>query len=160
MKNDKIKIYKVLFVLLLLFSFTGTLSAQSDDETALKKVIKLFFKGLQNGDTITLKKAIDDRAILQTASFNKEGESEMRTDDFNKFIKSIASKKPTDVWEERLLSYSIQVDGNMANVWTPYEFYFNSKFSHCGVNSFQLFNDGEQWKIIYLIDTRRRLGCK
>ena len=29
-------------------------------------------------------------------------------------------------------------------------------FSHCGVNSFQLFNDNGQWKIIYLIDTRRK----
>ncbi len=160
MKSDKIKVHKIVFVLLLSFSFTGILSAQSDDEMALKKVIELFFNGLQNGDTITLKKTIDAKAILQTALINKEGESELRTDDFNKFIKSIASKKPTDVWEERLLSYSIQVDGNMANVWTPYEFYFNSKFSHCGVNSFQLFYDGEQWKIIYLIDTRRRLGCK
>ncbi len=48
----------------------------------------------------------------------------------------------------------------MANVWAPYEFYLNNDFSHCGVNSFQLFFDGIQWKIIYLIDTRRKQGCK
>ncbi len=48
----------------------------------------------------------------------------------------------------------------MANVWAPYEFYLNNDFSHCGVNYFQLFFDGIQWKIIYLIDTRRKQGCK
>lgn len=154
------KIYKVLVALLMVCSLTGKLSAQSDDEKELKKVIQLFFKGLQNGDTITMKKTLTDNAILQTTYFNKDGESILKTEDFNKFIKSIAAKKPDDDWEERLLSYSIQIDGNMANVWTPYEFYLNYKFSHCGVNSFQLFNDGEKWKIIYLIDTRRRLGCK
>lgn len=35
----------------------------------------------------------------------------------------------------------------------------NGNFSHCGVNSFQLFHDNGQWKIIYLIDTRQRTGC-
>ncbi len=151
---------RIICVLCFIFFFTGILSAQSEYETELKKVIKLFFKGLQNGDTISMKKTLVDNAILQTTFFNKEGESILKTEDFRKFLKSIASKKPDDVWEERLSSYNIQVDGNMANVWTPYEFYLNYDFSHCGVNSFQLFFDGEKWKIIYLIDTRRRLGCK
>jgi len=141
-------------------TLTGKLSAQSEQVQEIKGVIKLFFKGLQNGDTIAIKKTVSETVILQTAYFNNEGESIMKTDDFNKFIQSVGSKKPDDIWEERLSSYNIQIDGNMANVWTPYEFYLNYKLSHCGVNSFQLFNDGEKWKIIYLIDTRRRLGCK
>jgi len=149
----------ILFVFLCCFLFT-TASAQDEKEIELKKVINLFFKGLQKGDTITIKKTIMDSAILQTSFVSKDGESVLRTEEFSKFLKSVANKNPDDVWEEKLLSYSIQVDGNMANVWTPYEFYFNYNFSHCGVNSFQLFHDGEQWKIIYLIDTRRKLGCK
>jgi len=48
----------------------------------------------------------------------------------------------------------------MANVWMPYEFWFNGNFSHCGVNFFKLFNDNGTWKIIYLIDTRREKGCE
>ncbi len=59
MKSDKIKVHKIVFVLLLSFSFTGILSAQSDDEMALKKVIELFFNGLQNGDTIVLTKTLN-----------------------------------------------------------------------------------------------------
>ena len=160
MINNNLKASTVFWVLCFLFFLNGNVVAQSEQEEELKGVIQLFFKGLQNGDTISMKKALADKAILQTTYFNKEGESILKTEDFRKFIKSIGSKKPEDVWEERLASYNIQVDGNMANVWTPYTFYFNYKLSHCGVNSFQLFNDGEKWKIIYLIDTRRRLGCK
>ena len=59
-------------------------------------------------------------------------------------------------FEERLLDYKIQIDGTMAHVWTPYEFYVNGSFSHSGVNSFTLFSENNQWKIVHLIDTRRK----
>ena len=151
---------KVVFAASLLFSFTGNVSAQSNQKEDIKKVIQHFFKGLQSGDTITLKETLAENVVLQTAFKNKEGKSILRNDDFGRFIKAIGSKKKEDIWEEKLLSYNIQIDGNMANVWTPYEFYFNKNFSHCGVNSFQLFYNGSDWKIIYLIDTRRRKSCK
>ena len=153
------KFCKLLILVIAVFSFTGNISAQSENVEDVKKVIKLFFKGLQSGDTITIKKTVANDVILQTTFISKEGESILRTEDFNKFLKSIASKSQEDHWEEKLLSYNIQIDDNMANVWTPYEFYRNYKFSHCGVNSFQLFHNGEECNIIYLIDTRRRLGC-
>ncbi len=152
------KILRVVLIICFCCFITENSSAQSEKEE-IKKVIKLFFKGLQNGDTIAIKKTIADDLVLQTTFMNKEGASVLRTEDAGKFLKSLASKKPEDIWEEKLESYNIQVDGSMANVWTPYKFYLNYKFSHCGVNSFQLFNNGEKWVIIYLIDTRRRLGC-
>ncbi|NNC70268.1 MAG: nuclear transport factor 2 family protein [Flavobacteriaceae bacterium] len=138
---------------------SGGISAQGEPKEEIKKVIQHFFNGLQTGDTISIKETLADKVVLQTA-FNKEGESILRTDDFDKFLNAIGSKTPEDIWVEKLLSYTIQVDGNMANVWTPYEFYYNNKFSHCGVNSFQLFHNGEAWKIIYLMDTRRKEDCK
>lgn len=62
-------------------------------------------------------------------------------------------------FKEEILEYKTQVEGNMAHVWTPYKFWFDVNFSHCGVNYFQLFKEYGQWKIVYLIDTRR-LDCK
>ena len=72
------------------------------------------------------------------------------------FLKMIASVPKSEKFEERLLSYKIQIDGAMAHVWAPYEFYINGKLSHAGVNSFQLFKDKSGWKITYCIDTRKR----
>ena len=83
----------------------------------------------------------------------------MRSETVNAFLTSVANKKPENTYFEKLLSYDIKIDGNLASVWTPYEFYFNEKFSHCGANSFQMFNDNGKWKIIYLVDMRRRSGC-
>jgi hypothetical protein len=47
----------------------------------------------------------------------------------------------------------------MASVWAPYKFYLGDKFSHCGVDVFQLMKTGDGWKIIYIVDTRRKGDC-
>jgi hypothetical protein len=68
---------------------------------------------------------------------------------------------PVDIkLDERILAYEIRIDGPMATAWTPYEFYVNGDFSHCGVNSFQLVKFVEGWKIVYIIDTRRKEPCE
>jgi hypothetical protein len=71
------------------------------------------------------------------------------------------SKRPeTEKWDERLLSYSVQIDGNLAHVWTPYEFWLNGNFSHCGANAFTLAKMDDGWKIVHLIDSRRKSSCR
>lgn len=132
---------------------------QVTEEDQVKKSIETFFEGFHSGDTIKMKSVMVDKVLMQTAFRNKEGKDILVTDEPGKLIKAIGKRPEDQKWDERILSYNIQVDGNMANAWTEYTFWFNGKFSHCGVNSFQLFNDGGIWKIIYLIDTRRRADC-
>ncbi|HEY0898874.1 MAG TPA: hypothetical protein VGD90_06050, partial [Sphingobacteriaceae bacterium] len=63
------------------------------------------------------------------------------------------------VWDEQITFDAIQVDAGLASVWTSYKFYLGKNFSHCGVNSFQLVKMNGNWKITYLIDTRRKENC-
>lgn len=136
------------------------LIAQSSQEVKAKDAIVTFFDGFHKGDTTIMKTVLADKVVLQTALKNKEGNDVLRNDgDVSNLLNAIANRPDEQKWDERLLDYIIKVDGNMANVWTPYEFWLNGEFSHCGVNSFQLFHDNGQWKIIYLIDTRRRSDC-
>lgn len=152
-------IKKIIVTAALLLTFFA--NAQDELENEVEGVIKTFFEGFHKGDTLLMKQTMADELILQTASKNKEGKDILKTDDVKDFIKAIGSGRPvTDKWEERISSYTIKVDENMANAWTEYEFWLDGKFSHCGVNSFQLFNDNGIWKIIYLIDTRRKSSCQ
>lgn len=150
----------VRFILFLLVVVSSSLHAQIDDEVKVRAAVDTFFEGFHKGDTTLMKSVMMNKIIMQTAYRNKEGKDILVTDEPDKLINAIANRPAEEKWDERLLSYSIQIDGNMANVWTPYEFWYNGEFSHCGVNSFQLFKNGEQWKIIYLIDTRRRSSCE
>ncbi|WP_238584548.1 hypothetical protein [Chryseobacterium sp. Leaf180] len=62
--------------------------------------------------------------------------------------------------DEQIEFSSIQIDGDLASVFTPYQFYYEGKLAHCGANSFQLVRKNGIWKIQYLIDTRRKDKCK
>jgi flagella basal body P-ring formation protein FlgA len=139
--------------------FTTALFAQVDGKVKVKSAVDTFFEGFHKGDTILMKSVLMDKMFLQTAYKNKDGKDILNSEDVTQLINAIANRTSDQKWDERLLDYNIQIDGNMANVWTPYEFWYNDEFSHCGVNSFQLFNDNGSWKIIYLIDTRRKQDC-
>jgi hypothetical protein len=137
------------------------MSAQEDTEKqAIKKVIETFFEGLHKGDSTIMETTLHKEIKIQTTATNREQVKFLKTESRQQLLTNIANKKPTDVYKEKLLSYDIKVDGNLASVWTPYEFYYNGNFSHCGANSFQLFNNNGTWEIIYLVDMRRRNGCK
>lgn len=137
---------------LLALFITTLLSAQESD---VKKTITTFFEGMHTADTLKIKSVCNDTMILQSIS-ETNGEGSLTTDTVEEFYKSIATIPSNIKIEERLLRYDIQIDGAMAHVWTPYEFYVNDRLSHSGVNSFTLFNDNGTWKIIYIIDTRHK----
>jgi len=73
---------------------------------------------------------------------------------------AIAKRPQEQKWDERLLVYNVQIDAIIAHVWTPYEFWFNDAFSHCGANAFTLVKTDAGLKIIHIIDSRRKDSCK
>ena len=145
------------FILLTMFI---TVNAQSQTpEDSVKAVINQMFDAMRNIDGAKLKDAFADSAILQTIARTKEGGIRIVNESIDNFVKSI-SRLPKDSADERISFETIKIDGPLASAWTPYKFYYASKFSHCGANSFQLVRISGRWKIQYLIDTRRRLGCE
>jgi len=149
------KYYVVLFFSLCL---SVSVSAQSAEDS-VKTVVNNLFTAMKNADAVLLRSVFADSAILQTITRNKEGKTIVQTDEVAGFVDQI-TKLPKDAADERITYDVIRIDGPLAIVWTPYKFYFNGKFSHCGVNSFQLVRFNGNWKIQYLIDTRRRAGCE
>ena len=141
---------RIVFVLLLVFS--SSLYSQNEE---VKDVIVTFFKGFHAKDSTIIKSVCAENMILQSIAESSKG-SQIKNQNPQDFYRSIATIPSTMLFEERVLEYSIQVDGAMAHVWTPYEFYVNNKLSHKGVNAFTLFKDNGLWKIVYLIDTRRK----
>ncbi|SHN17644.1 Putative lumazine-binding [Flavobacterium pectinovorum] len=134
--------------------FAGLSSnAQQQD---VQKAIESFFEAFHQKDTIKLKSVCSDKLILQSISESVTKGNKLSEENIKEFYKSIASIPSNLKFEEKILNYNIQIDGSMAHVWTPYEFYLNDKLSHSGVNAFTLFKEKDSWKIIYLIDTRRK----
>lgn len=146
----------IFLIALLITTLSFSQSSESDN---VKATIEHFFEGFHKQDSTMILGTVGEDIKMQSIGKNKEGKAILRTSEFKDFLKSIVSIPKDKKFKEEILDYTIQVDGDMANAWTSYKFYFDGNFSHCGVNSFQLFKDDGKWKIIYLIDTRRR-DCK
>jgi len=138
-----------LFIILLL---SNLINAQEEEA---KATIEQFFVAFHAKDTLKMKVICSDKIILQSIQENANG-AKLTDESSTEFYKSIAAIPNTITFQEKLLSFTVKVDGAMAHVWTPYEFYINGKFSHSGVNAFTLFKENNSWKIIYCIDTRRK----
>ena len=146
-------------VFILLFAGVSFASRAQTTEDSIKTTISYLFDGMKNADPVLLRSAFADSAILQTISRNKEGKTIIQNESIAEFA-DFVSKQTKGGADERITYDEIRIDGPLAIAWTPYEFYMNGKFSHCGVNSFQLVRLNGVWKIQYIIDTRRRAGCK
>ncbi len=140
---------KIFFLLISSFSF-----AQNTSEKEIVKPIEKLFNAMKSADSLGVKNAFSGSAIMQTFGKNQE----IRTDKVEDFAKQVGASQAGDL-DERFTISKILVDGNMASVWVPYQFYYKGNFSHCGVNSFQLAKINNEWKIQYIIDTRRKDNC-
>jgi Putative lumazine-binding len=146
-----------LFLIGFILCFSIGLMAQTAEDS-VKTTINQFFEGMKKGDTTLIKASLTEGVIFQTITKKKDGSPMVRTENVNEFLAYIA-KPQKDIPDERITFESIKIDGALASVWTPYKFYSGEKFSHCGVNSFQLVKVDGAWKIQYIIDTRRKQGC-
>ena len=143
---------KIVVVVLFFSSFCF---GQESKNQEIEKPIRDLFLGMKNADAELLKSAFAETAILQTIT--KDGV--VKTDSIPDFASSISKASKGDL-DERITIESIHIDGDLASIFTPYQFYYKGKFSHCGANSFQLVRQNNSWKIQYIIDTRRKENCE
>jgi len=141
----------ILTAIVLLFVFHT--SAQQNPET----VVHNFFQAMADIDTVHLDHVIADNARLASAYVGGNGNA-ISYASKSDFIQSISKSKRGDL-DEQISDIKVLVDDGLANVWMDYSFYYQGKLSHCGVNSFSMALQGEEWKIVSLADSRRKNNC-
>jgi ketosteroid isomerase-like protein len=127
-------------------------------EAGIKQTVNAFFDGMRKADTAMIRSTIAKDVVLQSVANKKDGTTALVTENIADFIGSIA-KPHKELYDERITFNDIKIDGDLAMVWAPYKFYIGQTFSHCGVDVFQLMKTTQGWKIIYIVDTRRKEKC-
>ena len=135
------------------------LAAQSADaeKPAVMAVGTRRCDGMRAGDSALVRSVFHPKAQLSTAVV-RQGTPSVEFEGIDGFITAVGTPH-AEVWDERIKNPQVLIDGTFATVWVDYGFYLGGKFSHCGVDAFQLAKVGTDWKIIALADTRRRQGC-
>ena len=145
----------LILLTVVVISFSGHTQSAED---SVKAVINRMFTAMKSADGAMLKSTFADSIVFQTIGRTKEGATVVRNESPSGFIDQVSKASPGSL-DERITFETVKVDGPLAIAWTPYNFYYNGQFSHCGVNSFQLVRMNGEWKVQYIIDTRRRQGC-
>jgi hypothetical protein len=132
--------------------------SRSADSAAVLRVAESVFDAMRKRDTVMLKAAFAPDARLTTAAAARDGSPRIMSEKLESFVTALS--QPSDsVWDEKTFEHEVRIDGNLATAWMEYDFYLGTRFSHCGVDAFQLARFAEGWKIVALADTRQREGC-
>ncbi|RFM28111.1 nuclear transport factor 2 family protein [Deminuibacter soli] len=149
---------RIVFCSLLLLFFYGSRAQSAAATDSVKATIDQLFVAIRNADSTLLNQCFAPGAQLQTVTKNQDAQVIVREEPISEFSASVA-KLAKDAGDERIVYDMIKIDQDLAVVWTPYQFYYKGAFNHCGVNSFQLVRINNEWKIQYIIDTRRKEDC-
>lgn len=159
--NDQ-NMKQLLFISALLW-LPNAVHAQNDDlitpEGEVSQVVVELFRGMRLGDSAIVHAVFTEEARLVTSYVTREGDPATEEITLDDFLLAIGNPH-TEVWNEVPEEIKVQIDDNLATAWVPYSFYVDERFSHCGVDAFQLVRVGTDWKILNLTDTRRTVNCK
>jgi hypothetical protein len=132
-------------IVLLFAMLPATSSAQNQaDRDAVLTIVQMFF------DTMTARDVDGARKIMipegrffaiEMRKANAAPQSFTNEEYFARLQKGKASNR------ERMWNPEVRVHGSIATVWTPYDFWTDGKFSHCGVDAFELIKTDDGWKI-------------
>ena len=136
---------RVLFcALVLMLPANGNAQSAADRDEVLK-VVQIFF------DTMTARDVEGARKILMPDGRffpmeMRKPNTEPRSFTNSEYLERL-SKSRVEVSRERIWNPDVRVHGVIATVWAPYDFWIDGKFSHCGVDAFDLIKTAEGWKI-------------
>lgn len=145
--------------LLFIVCISAVLPVMAQDEDVVMAPVRALFTGMHAGDSALVRSAFTDRPVMATVTVDAKGNTQVHYDDFGAFLKAIGTPH-VDPWSEPIWDARIESDGMLAQVWAKYAFYIGKKFSHCGVDAFQLVRNADgAWRIFFVADTRRKEGC-
>ncbi|HSI70046.1 MAG TPA: nuclear transport factor 2 family protein [Gillisia sp.] len=148
---------KFLSICILFSSLTSF--AQTPEEAEVKNIVTEFFEAFHHQDTVALRELAHSTVTMQSLAVDPGNKNTLSTNTYAEFLQRIKSIPSTTKFEEKILSHDVRINGALATVIAPYTFHVNGNLSHCGVNSFTMVKEADEWKIVHIIDTRRKEGC-
>jgi hypothetical protein len=148
------RMLRLALLLLLTLPMAQPLRAQAAPEAQVREVIDRLFDGMRRGDSTAVRSVFHPEARMLSTML-QNGNPAMQAGDVDEFVRAVGSPH-AEVWDERIDDLEIRVDDPMATAWMTYRFHLGDAFSHCGVNAFDLVRGAEGWRVVQVMDTRRR----
>ena len=123
------------------------------EREAILAAVQGIFDALAAGDGEILREIMHPDVLMHSVERAADGTRSSSTSTRDQLIARLEGSEV--VLTERMWDAEVRVSGDLAMVWTPYDFYVGEELSHCGADALLLTrNDDESWKIIALSWTR------
>ena len=137
------------FIVLLLVQGSAIAVAQGPpapaaEREAVLKTVQAFFDTMAAKDVEGTRRMLMPRGAFH-AMPEQDGKPVSRAFTTEEYLKDLAGMKPAV--RERMWNPEVRIRGAIATVWTPYDFWVDGKFSHCGIDAFDLVKTDEGWKM-------------
>ena len=147
---------RVIAIVIVVLAAAANALAQSSttERDAVLKTVQMFF------DTMTAKDIEGARKVLQEqgrfhAMRMRDGKPDIRAFSNEEYFADLKASKRE--MRERIWDPEVRISGLIASVWAPYDFWIDGKFSHCGVDQFDLIKTEDGWKIaggVYTLESK------
>ena len=136
--------YKLL-ILAVAISYSIISFSQSDDRALILETVQKFFDSIEFRDRQLLESILVPNSLNISARELDDGEAQFNVMSYDEVVTALT--RPGRKAKERSWDETVLIQGNIAVVWTPYDFHVDGVFSHCGIDSFQLIKQDGQWLI-------------
>lgn len=114
------------------------------DRAAITDVVQRAFDAIETNDQAAWAEVLTSEGMFSSI----RGEAGERRIGLQSFAEAAANTTPPpNAYLERWWDPIIMVDGDLATVWTPYDFLIDGKFSHSGIDVIVLLRSDAGWKI-------------
>ncbi|WP_066794465.1 nuclear transport factor 2 family protein [Sphingomonas soli] len=121
------------------------------EAAAVLAPINAIFAALETGDKAALL-----AQVYPDGRVTAVGDGKVRQFSFTQFAEGV---RPERAFKERIWNPAIEVDGDIAMVWAPYDVHVAGKIANCGIDHFDLIREGGSWKIMNVTFSSRTTGC-
>ena len=157
---SKPKITRGIFVVAaFLMTFTmPALASTDDDHGEVLRTVQTLLDGWREADASKLE-AVLHPGFREVTLHLEDGKWNFYVEERERLVSTMA-KISKGAWDDQLIDPQVHVDGPIAVVWSHYKFTVKSTrngvaraFTHCGIETFQLYRTESGWKIVNFADS-------
>lgn len=127
-------------------------------EAAVMAPIDAMFAGLEARDGAKILAQTRPEGGATLVAEKADGTRTIRHESWADFAGGI--KAGPEHYREKLIDPAVEIDGDVAMVWSRYVFTIDDKPHHCGVDHFDLIRENGAWKVLNVTWSQRTTGCE
>ena len=123
------------------------------DRAAILGTVQALFDALAERDGQALRDLMSPDVLMHSVERAADGVRSRGTSTLDELVSRVETSE--ELLTERMFDPEVRISGDLAMVWTPYDFYVGSDLSHCGADAVLLTREADDsWRIVALSWTR------